>query len=310
MTLRLATSLTLLGIALGCSGTVETHDAGPVSANAAGANATGASFAGGSDDAGLPDDQTGAGAGGVAEQANENGGGSSGGVAAVRFWTEATQHIELVCFGFIAGEAMFRADRAELSVEQLQLLASHTGLPGSTYDDNDDAIHCVVTTTDAQNQQAQFTIEGRYSSLISDEPIFGEGGAAGDVVDDVQTVLGCEFRDQFTTGGRPIPANPLCVQSIAPDVGTTRFGLDLAIPGKPYHIELVHCTPKGLEGTTVELFGTDPATPIATGVTPDNPGRDRACLVFDVQVAAPIVGRLVFNSTVLGGPGISALTFR
>ena len=53
---------------------------------------------------------------------------------------------------------------------ELVRLARQTGVPGSTYDDNDDQIHCVVTTRDAAQHEHQFTITGN-SELIGPPPL-------------------------------------------------------------------------------------------------------------------------------------------
>lgn len=302
----------MLGIALGCGKIEMAHDA---RVNVGGAGAThsvGSSAAGASGQAGS-DDETPGGAGGMAGKLGVGGRTSvagAGGMPSVYFWTEATQHIEIECFGLFDGLAAFRADRSELSAAQLSLLAVQTGVPGSSYDGNDDQIHCWVTTTDAQGDQREFTLDDR-SELIARETNLGEGGAAGDAEEIGFTILGCELRHPSSIGRRPFSANPLCLQAISTDFKVSTFLLDLAIPGKPYRVELVHCEKESLVGTTVELFGVDPETPLATGVIPDEPGPDGSCFVLDVQVAAKVVGRLVVVSSPGSvGPYINQMIFR
>ena len=300
-------------IALGCSGNVERSesdmDAGGGSAHSAGASSIAGSRA---DDS--PDDPSPGGAGGAADvqdvagMPNAGGAGGAGGAASVHFWTESTQHIALECFGYFDGFATFRADRAQLSSEQLELLSTEKGVPGSTYDGNDDRIHCVVTTTDARGAERQFTINDP-DYLIGIADVGGDAGAADGPV---SSLLGCEFRHPFSNHeeDHAFSANPLCVREIWLESTTSGFGLKLATAGKPYHIELVNCTKQELgETTVVELFGADLNTPLAVGKTPDDPGPDQACLVLDAQVEAEVVGWLVFSTRTSFGP-IHQLTFR
>ena len=144
-----------LGVAVACSGTNEVNDPRGNGGGAGAEHVAGASAAGAAD-GDSPDDATPGGQGGSAGEYNvggdtsEGGEAGAGGAAAVHFWTDATQHIEIACFGFFDGFATFRADRSQLSAEELELLAGEVGVPGSTYDDNDDQIHCVVTASDTQ----------------------------------------------------------------------------------------------------------------------------------------------------------------
>ncbi len=314
---RYALGALILGVALGCNDGDELGEGGANAGAAgssghgggahAGAAAAGASGAGVSGEGGARDGDTPAGAGGelnVGGDTSEGGEGGEGGVASVHFFTDATQHVEIACFGFFDGYATFRADRAQLSADQLELLGAQVGVPGSTYDDNDDGIHCVVTTTDARSRERQFVL-GADSALIEFETSTGGAGAGagagGDSGQSDASLLGCEFRDPFaddTAHGdhTPIPANPLCVREIWPDGTESRFPLALAMTAKPYHIELIHCTAQSLARTTVTLFGADPETPLAVGTTPADPGPDQTCLVLDAQVDAPAVGHLVFTS--------------
>ena len=146
--------------------------------------------------------------------------------------------------------------------------------------------------------ERQFTI-GRGSALIGTAPsISGEGGAGGDTEGTVAEVLGCEFHHPFEIGPgtRPFTANPRCLREIWTNGKQSSLGLELATAGKAYHLELVHCSPQSVADTTVQLFGADPATPLAVGVAPSDPGPDEACLALDAQVEVPVVGHLVFTS--------------
>lgn len=306
MRYRAAGGLLLITVAFACSESKDVNEprgnagagGSPQSAGASGeageADPTDLGGAGGdTSPGGAGGDTAPGGAGGDLDMGGEGG---AGGVASVQFWTPTTKHIEIACFGFFDGFATFRADRAELSTEQVALLARQTGVPGSTYDDNDDQIHCVVTTRDAAQHEHQFTIAGN-SELIGPPPDFagigGEGGE-GSVDYPMAAVLGCEFHHPFN-GPPPFLANPFCVREM-PD--SREPELELATPGKPYHVELIHCGQQSIGDTTLQLFGADPNTPLATGVTPpDGPGPDDACLVLDAQVQAPTVGHLVFNAT-------------
>ena len=290
----IAFGLLLLAVGLGCSGTNESDDSAGNAGRAGSAPSAGSSAAGVSGEGGSLGPGGAGGTGGEPNVGGDTSEGGEGGAAPVHFWTEAVQHIKIECFGFIEGYATFRADRTELSAAQRELLASQTGTPGSTYDDNDDAIHCVVTTTDARERQRRFVID-EDSALIGHEVSYGEGGAAGASGEFVSNVLGCEFHGDFPND-QPFAANPRCLRGFSLGGAVSTIRLALTTPGKPYHIELVHCTQQYLAGTTVELFGADPETPLATGSTPDDPGPDQACLMLDAQVEAKVVGRLVFSS--------------
>jgi len=290
----IACGLLLLAVGLGCTGINESDDSAGNAGRAGSAPSAGSSAAGVSGEGGSLGPGGAGGTGGEPNVGGDTSEGGEGAAAPVHFWTPAVQHIEIECFGFVAGYATFRADRTELGAAQLELLASQTGTPGSTYDDNDDQIHCVVTTTEARERQRRFIID-EDSALIGREASDGEGGAAGASGELVSTVLGCEFHSDFPND-QPFAANPRCLRGFSLGGSVSTIRLALTTPGKPYHIELVHCSEQSLAGTTVELFGADPVTPLATGSTPDDPGPDQSCLMLDAQVEAKVVGRLVFSS--------------
>ena len=306
MSHRLAWGALLLGVALGCEGK-EVNEPGVM-------HSAGASAAGASGTAGSPDDAVLGGAAGALSpggDAGEGGAAGAGGAAAVPFWTDATQHLEIACFGFFDGLATFRAEREQLSAEELELLATQSGVPGSDFDGNDDQIHCVVTTTDARDQERQFTIDTSSDLIGRATSIGGEGGATGDSEGIANALLGCEFHHPFSGPNRPpFSANPRCLRDVWPEGESSSYGLDLTTAGKPYHVELVHCSQKSLAGITVALFGGDTTTPLAVGVAPAEPGPDQACLVLDAQVAAPVVAQLVFTAPSASHTGGSLFVFR
>src|SRR4051812_8325909 len=188
MAYRVAGGLLLITMAIACSESKDVNDPGGNVGGGGSAHSAGASGEAGEADpitlGGAGGDTAPGGAGGdtapggAGGDLNLGGEGGAGGVASVQFWTPATQHIEIACFGYFDGFATFRADRAELSAEQVVLLAKQTGVPGSTYDGNDDQIHCVVTTTDTAEHERKFTIDGN-SDLFGFAPnialIGGEG---------------------------------------------------------------------------------------------------------------------------------------
>jgi hypothetical protein len=219
---------------------------------------------------------------------SDSGSDNDAGSVPEHFWNDDTQHIEIACFGFFAGYATFRADRVQLSADQLALLANAQGVPGDKYDDNDDRIHCVVTRTDAAGQQRKFTIDqGRDSSLFAAEPR-GDNNY-------LSTVLGCEFHAPWP-GPYAFSANPLCLHDLLVPAGASSYDLDLPTPGKTYSVQLTQCAGRPID-QKLELFGGDPSTPIAIGVPPSSPGPDQVCLVLEAQVDMPIVGRLVLTPT-------------
>lgn len=305
---RFAWGALLLGVALGCNDGDEPGNGGMNGGTAgspghsggasAGAASAGASGSGSAGEGGSRDDDTPGGAGGelnVGGDASQGGEGGEGGVASVHFFTDATQHVEIACFGFFDGFATFRADRSQLSAEQLPILGAQTGVPGSTYDDNDDGIHCVATTTDAQSQNLEFVVSASSQPLIEVQPSNGEGGAGGDSGQSRASLLGCEFRSPYAADP-PISANALCVREIWIGSKDSRYSLALSTPGKSYHVELTDCTAQTLGQTTVALFGADPETPLAVGTAPTDPGPEQSCLVLDAQVELGVTGHLVFTS--------------
>ncbi|MES1173322.1 MAG: hypothetical protein ABUL62_03260 [Myxococcales bacterium] len=68
--------------------------------------------------------------------------------------------------------------------------------------------------------------------------------------------------------------------------------LNLATSGKAYRIELEDCfdTP-----TKVELYGSDPSTPLAIGAAPVDPGPHHVCRALEIQIDAPVTGRLILT---------------
>ena len=289
MSLRLTVYAVLLATALGCGGTAQLSEPAAQGGGSDGGRASVAGSRAGNDESAV---LAGAGHGGSEAHeehagggAGEAGGAGEGGAPSEPLWNDDTQRIELECFGFFAGFATFRADRAQLSEAQIASLEELHGVPGDTYDDNDDRIHCVVTQTNGARELRKLIPNDLRGLVTSEQQQDGYR----------HTVLGCEFRhpylfDQSVPLALALPANPLCVV----ELWGSRCNLDMSKVGTTYRVELVHCAGKP-NLPKLELFGEDPDTAVAVATPPSSPGPDRTCLVLEAQVAAPSVGRIVFS---------------
>jgi hypothetical protein len=188
-------------------------------------------------------------------------------------WDASSQRIEVSCGSFFEGAMLFRADRSELTSEQLSLLDRM-----ETVDGNDQCIEdersCQVTVTDrngvkrayvATGDDATCGNAGDYIRYASFEPFMGTVHCRWGKLDDQSAVA----------------ADPLCLQGMfSPSRGTTvHRSLHVAEPIRSYHVELDHCIePNRLGQISMELEVDGKRI---AGAAPASPGEDEACLALD-----------------------------
>ena len=193
-------------------------------------------------------------------------------------WGASSQRIEVKCGSFFEGTTAFRADRSELTSEQLSLLDRL-----ETVDGNDqcleDARSCDVTVTDRNGAKRGYFATADdatcgsardYIRYTSFEPFIGTLRCQYSKVDDHSAVA----------------ADPLCLQGMfSPSRGTTAHRLlHVAEPFRSYHVELDHCIePNRLGQISMEL---EVDGKLIAGAALASPGEDEACLALDFSPSA------------------------
>jgi len=204
-------------------------------------------------------------------------------------WVASSQRIEVSCGSHFDGRTRFRADRSELTSEQLSLLDRV-----ETIDGNDqcweDTRSCRLTVTDRSGAKRDyFAIEDdatcggasdyvRYASL---EPF-------------IET-LHCQYSK--LGGDSAVEADPLCLQGMfsGSQGSTERRQLRVAEPSRSYHVELDHCIePNRLGQISMELEVDGKRI---AGAAPESAGNDNACLELDFTPSAAGDVELVVTTT-------------
>ena len=217
--------------------------------------------------------------------AGESAGGEAGARTSTPVWNEYSQRLELACSGpFGEGAMIFRADRAQLTpqqLEQLNLLRAGAVQSEPSGSDNSSCRVSITSDTGAVSQYAAGAGNHEYPALElpSLEPLLDS--------------IPCKF---LPTDGPPPPltASASCWHGVSTTAIETHQGLELSQAGRSYHIELDHCAASAnADSVMLRVFGTDPETPIAVGAPVAVAGSDATCVVLDVEVSQPITADLV-----------------
>lgn len=224
---------------------------------------------------------------------NEGGyaGESGGEVSEDPPWNEHSRELSLVCMAYMGSNWMsFRADRDQLSAEQLASLAklersSEVGRCGADY------ASCAVAITDDRGKV----------DLVSGGPCGFRPWDAG--LRQLFETVDCGFESTAEVDLDLPPKVYSAVRGCSPSLfrSSPEKLLDLAVPGRLYHVELNHWDlgsfppPRLDQMPEMQLFGSDPNVPIATGTPVMITGPDLVSVVLEVQVDEPVVARLVVS---------------
>lgn len=284
---RLGSVLFSLSVALGCGGSAV--DGGGASGMAGSAGRSGVDGAG----------QAGASNGEEAGNGGEAGSGGEAGVfVATPIWNADSERFELHCSGFVPGSLTVRADREQLSARQLQVLGDLTTAPRNN-DCQLDGIDCEMAITDRAGAVARYRAN-------DDDCQGGKDGLAFASVEALRKELGCEYRDAFNPRIELLRSNPLCGYALQTVPEVNRQKLALSEPGRRYHIELSDCGSHP-EELTAQVLGTDPTTPLASGLGSERDGA--ACLALELQVSEPTEAELVVTAGAHPSPYALELRF-
>src|SRR4051794_4953515 len=178
-------------------------------------------------------------------------------------WDASSQRIEVSCGSFFEGAMLFRADRSELTSEQLSLLNRVETIDGNEQC-SEDTRSCRVTVTDRNGVKRAYVATegdatcgkaGDYLRYTSFEPFMG--------------TLHCQYGKLGDHSA--VAADPQCLQGMfAPSGGSTvHRSLHVAEPIRSYHVELDYCSePNRLGQISMEvevngglIAGAAPASP-------------------------------------------------
>jgi len=272
----------MTGIALACDST---------DAPSTGENTGGSSAGHGAADAGSGGDGDQA-MGGGAGQGGDGGLAGAAGEVVLQPWSDDSSHLDVRCNSFFDGTMEFRADRAELSAEQLGLL---TGLRGVALSDRclQDELNCEVSIVDSDRSSASYIASEEDGSCAPSSALAIAFLSLKPFLDTVP----CRYGKH--DDAPPIGADARCLQGLFTPFGGTTIEqvLELTEPGRSYHVELDECS--GAQQVTelsVQLFD-DANKVIATGTPVATPGPDGACLALDVSVDTATNARLVVTTT-------------
>jgi len=211
-------------------------------------------------------------------------------------WTDQSDHIELLCGSFFEGSLGFRADRATLSAQQLQILAALTGLANNEVC-SEDELRCEVSIRDAAGQTVSYVSDEADALCNSSEP-----GLAFQPLIPFLNTLDCLYGKG--DGQIPLPPDSRCLQGLfTPSGGTTiERTLDLQEPGRSYHVELNHCAGSNQAGQVSMQLLSSTSQVIATGTPVATPGPDGACLALDATVTVAGEAKLSVTTTAAFSP--------
>jgi len=188
-------------------------------------------------------------------------------------WVASSQRIEVSCGSFFEGSTRFRADRSELTSEQLSLLDRV-----ETTDGNDqcweDTQSCRITVTDR---------DGSTHGYIAREGDATCGGSADFIrytsFEPFLETLHCQYAKLDAQSA--VAADPLCLQGMfTPSGGATVHRLlQVAEATRSYHVELDHCIEPNRLGQISMKLEVDGK--VIAGAAPASPGKDKACLELD-----------------------------
>ncbi len=290
--------------AVGCGSAAESNPganagfAGESAAEAGQAGMAGETPAEGGAGAGGNANEAAAGAAAEPGEAGARGVAGEAGVLAAP-WNEHSQHVDLDCFAVFRGSMAFSADRADLSAAQLQLLDGLRQVP-SNDECRADELGCGFAITSDRGDVTIYAAD-ELDAFCGSTPALSNASVAP-----VLDGLGCKFALESAPA---LSASSGCFHGIHASAAATVIHqqLSLSEPHRSYHVEMIHC----LSGTlTLELFGADPALPLAVGMPLENPGPMGACVAFDVQVQTPATADLVITTTALPDATDFYLNFR
>jgi hypothetical protein len=189
-------------------------------------------------------------------------------------WDSSSQSIELSCGSFFEGSAIFRAERSELTREQLELLGSLEVTDG---DDGCllDARSCLVTITSSAGAATQYRATERDKTCGDESKPWLSFSTLAPLLE----TLHCYYSKQGVDN--PLLANPLCLTGMfSPSGGATvHRRLHVDEPQRSYHVELNHCLEPNRVGQIQMTLTVDGQT--MRGAEPSAPGEDDTCLAID-----------------------------
>jgi hypothetical protein len=234
--------------------------------------------------------------GGAGDGDSGDAGASSYVVAPDNVWNQHSRALDLHCFANDWGPMRFHADRSELTQEQLGLL-NH--LKGDLRRNScaADELSCDISITDDASHVETYisTFDGNCSSSAP--------AISWETFGPLQESLGCKFSHAPST---PLAAHLGCENGMYSEPGVIHQPLVLDVPGKVYHLALESCD-RAPNAWTLQLFGMDPLTPIATGAVPD---PSDACPALDITVTESITADMVLTIPDPGAPSGSDFYFR
>jgi hypothetical protein len=270
------------------------------------AGAAGNASAGAGGDAGADATDAGSGGGSAGDPSAAGSAGEAGdaGSSSVleRPWNEQSQHVELNCFAYFSGSMRFSADRAQLSEQQIQLLA---GLRPAPANDQcwEDELGCQLAITSEGGEVIEYTADEK-DALCNRSPALAFAS-----VSPLLDSLGCKYAKEDASA---LSASSGCFHGFfASGSAVIEQQLALSEAHRTYHVELDRCSSSTRAGrVTLELRGADPDVPLAVGLPVAEPGPNGTCLAFELEVQTPVTATLVITTTESFGPGDFYLNFR
>jgi hypothetical protein len=182
----------------------------------------------------------------------------------------------------------FRADRTELSAEQLQIASSLKTAQGvsSCWQDT---FGCSVRITDGAGAVAAYLVEEHNSRCSSTLPVIDYA-----TVKPLLATIPCTYGRR--TGVAAVP-DARCINGLYSEP-TIHEMLVLSSAARTYHVDLVYCSAASRAAHVgMKAFGSDPTTPIAVGAAAAVAGPDGACLALDIASPTVPSADLVITTT-------------
>ena len=198
-------------------------------------------------------------------------------------WRQDSQTIDVSCFAFFQGSMRFRANRDQLSADQLALLSNLRAIDAKDQC-LEDGMECAITVVQGDGQSTEMDAVAGDTNCGQPRQVIAFDSFAPflDTVD-------CQHAKDltFATPDRPksVSPDPRCYNGLFVGGGGDTIAVALDVPDatSPRHIELDWCNQPGRIGKLrFSVFESDGITLLGSSVAPDSPGVDGTCATLDL----------------------------
>jgi hypothetical protein len=198
-------------------------------------------------------------------------------------WRQDSQTIDMSCFAFFQGSMRFRANRNQLTADQLALLSNLRAVDAKD-ECLEDGMECAITIVQADGQATKMdALAGDFNCGQPRQVI------AYDTFLPFLHTVDCQHAKDLTFAtldrAKPISPDPRCYNGLFVGGGGGAISVALDVPDatSPRHIELDWCDQPGrIDKLHFSVFESDGTTLLGSSVAPACPGVDGTCATLDL----------------------------